>query len=179
LSRKGGNMVNSSSRVLDYLKNHGPASFQELVRKLEIEADKKNSFSYLLRRLEMEGLIKSKPINLDIAGGFLFTTLYEITSKLKKKEVRKMRIETEKILGSEHEPHDETVYSCDYCGEQLLKTISHPVVGVYIAYYKDGKICRCGKYKVFSWMKQLGYGYKKEDVVVTNGHEDVVITLNK
>jgi DNA-binding Lrp family transcriptional regulator len=69
------------AELLDYLKNHGPASFQELVKKLEIEADEKGSFSYLLRRLEMEGLIKSKPINLDIAGGFLFTTLYEITSK--------------------------------------------------------------------------------------------------
>jgi len=76
------------------------------------------------------------------------------------------------------EPHTETTYFCDNCGEQLLRTISHPIVGIYIAYFKE-KICKCGKYKVWSWNKLLGFSYGKEDIVVCNGHQDVVITLNK
>jgi len=88
-----------------------------------------------------------------------------------------MRIETKKIPGSEHEPHDETVYICDVCNNQLLKTVSSPVVGVYIAYYRDGKTSECGKYKVFSWNKPLGFKYTPNEfpVVVCNGYQDVVI----
>jgi len=51
-------------------------------------------------------------------------------------------------------------------------------MGCYIAYYKE-KVCKCGRYKVFSWTKPLGFSYEKEDIVIADGHQDIVITLNK
>jgi len=89
-----------------------------------------------------------------------------------------MRIETEKIITNNGEPHTQTTYFCDNCGEQLLKTVSSIFVSCYITYYRE-KVCKCGKYKVFSWTKPLGFSYEKTDVVIAEGHQDIVISLNK
>jgi len=80
-------------------------------------------------------------------------------------------------LANNGEPHTTTTYFCDACNDQLLKTVSSPFAGCYITYYKDGKICKCGKYKVFSWNKPLGFKYSQNEhpVVVADGYQDVVI----
>lgn len=67
-----------TKRIVKYLRKKSKASFQDIVKELELEGGAKEILSGVLGIMQSEGIISSEPKSIAVDGGLILTRMYKL-----------------------------------------------------------------------------------------------------